>query len=270
MIGFAPPGLRLFFTAIIEILLIYFVLYGVLWFLRGTRGAGIFRGLIFFISTLLLVVLFGVDRLQLHRIRQILDPSVLVIFMVPVMILFQPEFRRVLIRLGEAPLFRWLFKSEPIMLSEITEAAEELAKQKFGGLIAIEGEVGLGTYIEGGVRLNADISSELLVNIFWPGAPLHDGAVVIRDDRIVAAGCLFPLSENPAIGRHLGTRHRAAIGLTEESDAVAIVVSEETQEISIAYRGHLQKNLDREGMKRAFAEITAEARSDLVGAAKAP
>lgn len=262
-----PFDIRAVVAAVFEIFLIFLAIYTVLWFLQGTRGLGVFRGLILIVSGLLLLFLFVVDKLGLYRLEQILHPSVLVIFLVPVMILFQPEFRRVLIRLGEAPLFRWFFKTEPVMISEIIEAVEELSKQKFGGLIALEGEVGLGTYLEGGVRLDAEVSSELLVNIFWPGAPLHDGAAIIRGNRIAAAGCLFPLTENPSIARHLGTRHRAAIGVTEESDAVAVVVSEETQEISVAYRGKLVKNLDRAGLARVFAEISTESRAQAAGGA---
>ncbi|HRU05764.1 MAG TPA: diadenylate cyclase CdaA [Candidatus Brocadiia bacterium] len=246
--------------AVIEIAIIALVVYAVLQFLQGTRGAGVLRGLVFTVAISILTVLFVVDRLALDRLRLIMDPSVLIAFLLPIMVLFQPEFRRVLVRLGEAPMFRWLFKTEPVLAASVIRAAEELSKHKFGALIAIEGEVGLGTYVEGGVRLDAEVTTELLVAIFWPGAPLHDGAVVIRGNRIAAAGCLFPLTENPSVSRNLGTRHRAAIGVTEESDAVALVVSEETREVSIAYRGRLIKNLDRAGMERVFSEIAAESR----------
>ena len=250
---------KLFMIAAVEILIIYLVIYGTLRFLQGTRGAGVLRGLVFFVVLAILFVLVCVKTLKLSRIEYLLGPAILGV-LIPVIVLFQPEFRRVLVRLGEAPLFRWFFKTDSPMMQEVIRAAQELAGQKFGALIAIEGEVGLGTYVEGGVRVDAEIKSELLVNIFWPGAPLHDGAVVIRGNRITAAGCLFPLTENPGVSRNLGTRHRAAIGVTEESDALAVVVSEETQEVSIAYRGRLMKNLDAAGMERVFKEVAAESR----------
>ena len=177
-------------TALIEIAIIYVAIYATLRFLQGTRGAGILRGLIFFIVFALLLMLFFVDLLGLFRLKAILTPTILAVFLFPLMILFQPEFRRVLIRLGENPLFRWLFKAESSVVEQVIRAVEELSRQKFGALIAIEGEVGLGAYVEGGVRLDAEVSRELLVNIFWPGAPLHDGAAVIRGSRIAAAECV--------------------------------------------------------------------------------
>ena len=255
----AAVSLQFVVAAILEIFIIYLVIYGTLRFLQGTHGAGILRGLVFFVILAILFMLVGVKMLSLYRIESLLGFPVLGV-LIAILVLFQPEFRRVLTRFGEAPLFRWFFKATSPMMEEIVRAALELSKQKFGGLIVIEGEVGLGAFIEGGVRINAEVKSDLLVNIFWPGAPLHDGGVVVRGDRVAAAGCLFPLTENPEVGRNVGTRHRAAIGVTEISDAVAVIVSEETQEVSVAYRGRLMKNLDRAKLQRAFAEIAAESR----------
>jgi len=251
------PRLDIVIPAILEIAVISVALYGLLRFLQGTRGAGILRGLVFFLVTVLITTLFLARYLRLPRLAFLLR-SDLVLFLVPLLILFQPEFRRVLVRVGEVPLLSWFFKADAPVTSEIIRAAVRLSRDKIGAIIAIEREIGLGAYIEGGVRLDAQVTSDLLVNIFWPGAPLHDGAVVVRGDRVAAAGCLFPLTENPGVAKALGTRHRAAIGVTEESDAVAIVVSEETQRISVAYNGQLRTDLDRAALQNFFDEIAAE------------
>ncbi|MGD2174537.1 MAG: DNA integrity scanning protein DisA nucleotide-binding domain protein, partial [Candidatus Brocadiaceae bacterium] len=133
-----------------------------------------------------------------------------------------------------------------------------LSRDRVGGLIAIEREVGLRGYVEGGVRLDAELSADLIKTIFWPGTPLHDGAIVVRQQRIAAAGCLFPLTDNPQFSRELGTRHRAGIGITEESDAAAVIVSEETGRVSLAVGGTLQRNLDEKSLRRALEELAAE------------
>ncbi len=127
-----------------------------------------------------------------------------------------------------------------------------------GALIAIERQVGLGSYVERGVRLDSEVSAELIKSIFWPGAPLHDGAIVIREQRIVAAGCLFPLTDNPDFSTELGTRHRAGIGVTEESDAAAIIVSEQTGRVSLAFRGQIQTDLDEKSLRQSLEEIAAQ------------
>ena len=243
--------------AVLEIFLIFLVLYALLRFLQGTRGAGILRGLMFFIVIALVVMPVLVDWWKMYRLRFLLDTRLL-IALVPILILFQPEFRRVLVRVGETPLLGWFFKADAPVVNEIARATHTLSRMKVGALIAIEREVGLGAFIEGGVRLDAEVTSDLLVNVFWPGAPLHDGAVIVRGNRVAAAGCLFPLTENPAVAKSYGTRHRAAIGVTEESDAIAIVVSEETQKIAVAYRGDLTADLDRAGLTRLLNEIAAE------------
>lgn len=241
----------------VEILILFVVTYLLLRFLQGTRGAGIIRGLAFFMvfaATLLLVL---VGWLELYRLRFLASEGFAWV-LVAMLVLFQPEFRRVLIRLGEYPLMRWFFRADSSVMDEVVNAAVRLSKLKVGALIALQREVGLGSFTEGGKRLNAEVSSDLMVTIFWPGTPLHDGAVVIANDRLIAAGCLFPLTENIEGVGPLGTRHRAALGVTEESDAIAVVVSEETGTISAAYRGKLTRDMDRKGLLRLLEEAAAE------------
>ena len=244
--------------AAIEILLLFGVLYAILRFLQGTRGAGMLRGLLFFIIMALVVVLFFVDKLRLYRIEYILGQDLLT-FLLLIVVLFQPEIRRFLLRLGEAPMLRWFFRSEAPVVGEVVTAAFALSSRKVGALITIERDLGLGEYIERGTPLNAVVTSDLLVTIFWPGSPLHDGAVVIRGSRVAAAGCLFPLTDQPGIAGTLGTRHRAAIGITERSDAFSVVVSEETQQVSVAYRGQLRMGLDRDQLRQILEETLIEA-----------
>jgi diadenylate cyclase len=141
------------------------------------------------------------------------------------------------------------------VISEVVRAAVELSKRRVGALVAIQREVGLGVYIEHGVRLDAEISAETLWTIFTSTGPLHDGAVILRQGRIAAAGCLFPLTENPDLSRTLGTRHRAAIGVTEDSDAVAVVVSEETGRISLGLEGELREGLTPEELRAQLLEL---------------
>ncbi len=254
----AIQGWEIVAPAIIEILIIFAGFYLLLRFLQGTRGFGILRGLIFFMILILVIMLFSVREFKLARIQYLVGQQRLLPFLVLILVLFQPEFRRVLIRLGEASFLQWFFRSEPLVISEIVKAADRLARAKIGGLIAIEQEVGLGAIIEGGVRLDARVNSDLIVNVFHPNTPLHDGAIVVRGNRIAAAGCLFPLTESPDLGRALGTRHRAAIGITEESDAIAIVISEERGEISLAYRAALSRNLDKDQLARSLNELLSE------------
>jgi len=252
------PPWHSIWPALIEIALLFGVVYAILRFLEGTRGAGVLRGLVFFIVVALMLILVFVDMFQMHRIRYLLGQDLLM-FLLLIVMLFQPEIRRFLLRLGEAPMIRRLFRSEAPVVPAVVEAAFTLAHRKLGGLIAIEREVGLGEYVERGTPLNGVVTSDLLVTIFWPGSPLHDGAVIIRGGRIAAAGCLFPLTDQLAVAKALGTRHRAAIGITERSDAVAVVVSEETREVSVAYRGQLRRGLEREQLRRVLEETLIEA-----------
>lgn len=244
--------------AFIEIFLIFMVLYLVLRFLQGTRGASVFRGLVFFLIMTLVVLLFFVKKWQLYRIEFLMNPQKVLVLLLPILVVFQPEIRRILLRLGEAPLLTKIFRPEAPLVPEIVDAVYKMADRKLGALITIEHDVGLGAFVDAGTRLNARVTSQLLVTIFWPGSPLHDGAVVIRGNRVAAAGCFFPLTEQPGIGRTLGTRHRAAIGVTEESDALSIVVSEETQRVSVAHRGQLRTGLKPDQLRQILEETLME------------
>jgi diadenylate cyclase len=243
--------------SLIEIAMLYFVVYAIMRFLQGTRGAGVLRGLVFWLIMTWLIIIFFVRTLHLYRIEYLMGREVLTVLLF-LAVLFQPEIRRLLLRLGEAPMLRWMFRGEASVVPEIVDAAFTLSERRIGALIIIEREVGLGALMEGGTLLDAELTSGLLVTIFWPGSPLHDGAVIIRGNRVAAAGCLLPLTEQPGIAKTLGTRHRAAIGVSEESDALSIVVSEETQAISLAHRGQLRMGLDREKLRAILEEHLIE------------
>ena len=240
-----------------EIFLIFMVVYVVLRIMQGTRGTSILRGLAFIIVLISVGVLFFVRKLQLYTINWLITEFVPV-FIIPIIILFQPEFRRALLRLGQNPVFRVFLKPEYKVTNEIIKAVVTLSKNKTGALIAIEREVGLNNFMETGTKLNADVSSELICTIFWSGSPLHDGAVIIQEQKIIAAGCLFPLTENMEMSKSLGTRHRAGIGLTEETDAIVIIVSEETGTISTGFKGTLNRNIDEKGLKKILDELSTE------------
>jgi len=234
--------------AAVEILLLAAVFYFALRFLRGSRGAGILKGLGVVVVMGFLVVLFLARFLHLRVLAELTTGAV-ALFSFALLVIFQPELRRALVRLGQSPLFGLFSRSHKELTEQLIDAVSTLSREKIGALIAIEREVGLRSYAEGGVRLDAEVSSPLLVTIFHPGTPLHDGAVIIQGDRIVAAGCLFPLTENVDVGSGLGTRHRAGIGVTEDSDAIAIIVSEETGGISVALKGQITRDLDPDGLR---------------------
>jgi len=238
----------------IEILVLTLMIYAVLRFLRGSRGAGILKGLGVVVVVGLIGVLFLARFLELNVIGAIASEGV-AIFSFALLVIFQPEVRRALVRLGQSPLFGFFARSHKEVTNHLIDAVATMSREKIGALIAIEREVGLRSYAEGGVRLDAEVSSSLLVSIFFPKTPLHDGAVIIQSDRVVAAGCLFPLTENVDVGSGLGTRHRAAIGVTEDSDALAIVVSEETGDVSIALKGQMTRDLDPEGLRMILRSL---------------
>jgi diadenylate cyclase len=219
-------------TAIIDILIVAFLVYQGLMVVRGTRAGHILLGI------LMMVLLYGVAVwMGLEALRSLLS------FIVPylglaIIVLFQSEIRRTLARLGRKSWLSAGFRA-PESIHEIVLATEQLADQKTGALIVLERDIGLRTFVESGVRLEARISRDLLLSIFQPGLPLHDGAVIVQKDRIAAAACFLPLTTNPALSSNLGTRHRAAIGITEETDCLAIVVSEETGHVSVASFGEI-------------------------------
>lgn len=240
-----------------EIFVIFVLLYTILRIMQGTRGAGILRGLAFTLVIISIVIMFFIKKLELNTVNWLIT-EFLPVFIIPIIILFQPEFRRALIKLGHSPFFRMFVKSEIQVTKEIVKAVTTLSKNKIGGLITIEREDGLDHYIEGGTKINSNISSDLINTIFWPGTPLHDGAVIVQELRIAAAGCLFPLTENDNISKTCGTRHRAGIGITEETDAISIIVSEETGSVSISVGGNLKEGITQDELRRVLEEATPE------------
>jgi diadenylate cyclase len=225
--------------SIVEIIILWMVIYRIFLFLKGTKAVYLLRGIIVLVISLLTFQLLGLPVLT--RILTYL----FAFFLVLVAIIFQPELREGLIRLGRRHIFHMEPQIEEMeqVLREITSSVGVLSRKKIGGLIAIKREMGLRKYTESGVVLDADITSELIQNLFYPSAPLHDGGVIIEGTRVIAAACLFPLSDSPNIERTLGMRHRAAVGLSEATDSIIIVVSEETGIISLAIEGQLTRRL---------------------------
>jgi diadenylate cyclase len=245
-------------VAVAEILLLFLVLYAVLRALRGSRGAAVLRGVLFLIGLSIGIVFLAASLLKLERITWVFE-KLSALFMVALVIIFQPELRRGLLRLGLSPVFHRLVRTSSPAIEEIVEAVRVMAQQKVGALIAIQRDVPLTPYIEAGTMLNAEITSELLRTVFTKDTALHDGALVIQGSRAAAAGCLLPLTENPELSKSLGTRHRAALGLSEESDAVTVVVSEETGRVSLCVDGKLLPALSSEELRRHLAQLCLEA-----------
>jgi diadenylate cyclase len=241
--GFLFPSL----VDIIQIIIVAVVLYYVLRLLARTRAIQMLLGLL-----LLAGVYFVASFVNFELIQFILG----VLFQygaIAALIVFQPELRSALSRLGQNRMIRMFNRLEGReVMEELLEAIERLARAKIGAIIAIQRDVGLEEYAETGTRIQARVGADLLVSIFAPYAPLHDGAVLVQGDTIIAAGVILPLTQFPVTDRSLGTRHRAAIGLSEETDALVIVVSEETSQVSIAQRGRLEKNAGLERVRLAL------------------
>ena len=244
-------------NVLLEWFLIGAVVYLCVRFLRGTRGSRVFVGVAFvFVAATLLVKLVA-EQLGLERIKILYPHLVMGMFLVT-LIVFQPELRRGLMRLGEARWLRGWTSDVDRLIEEMCRAAAFLSKNKIGALVAIERDVPLGQVAGAGVRLEAELSAELLMTIFWPGSALHDLGVVVQAGRASAAGCQFPLVESEELENTFGSRHRAAVGLSQESDAVIVVVSEETGIISIAERGRLLRPLTVESLHRTLVEMLSE------------
>lgn len=237
-----------------ELILIGSVVYVILRFLRGTRGARVLQGVAVLLVASILIVQVLANQFDWPRIK-ILYQYLLVAMLVTVLVVFQPELRRGLMRLGETSWFmRRLLNVRHETVEAIVRAAEDLSKRKVGALIAVERDVGLAGIIETGIRIDGLVSADLLRSIFWPGSPLHDMGVVIQENRVAAAGCQFPLAESDEVDRSLGSRHRAAIGLSHESDALVVVVSEETGAISLAINGQLRRFLTPAELREVLSE----------------
>jgi uncharacterized protein (TIGR00159 family) len=233
---------------LIEIGILWFVYYGILIFARGTRGVYVLRGI-----TLITLFFIITKQLGFERINWILT-KIFALSVLAFLIIFQQEIRRGLANIGQRRWSRFFLKESEI-IKEITTACFLLSKRKIGALIAIERETRLENYIESGIDIDAKVNSELLMTIFMPNTPLHDGGIVIAGERIAASGCLFPLTQNPKVSTMLGTRHRAALGLSEETDAIVVIVSEETGGVSVAIGGRLTHDLDRESLERVLSNL---------------
>jgi len=239
----------------LEIALVAVVVYLAYRSLRGTRGARVVRGFIFVLVTSLVVVRVLSTYLHMDRLDFLYSKLVPAMILLAV-ILFQPELRRSLMRIGQNRLFRLFLKEgATAFVDRIVRSASTLSRNKIGAIIAVERETPLATHVESGVPLDAELTSELLTTIFWPGSPLHDMGVVIRAGRLAAAGCEFPLARESELDPQFGTRHRAAIGLTEETDAVVIIVSEETGNISLAEGGDLKTALTPDELRDRLTEL---------------
>lgn len=237
-------------ATVFDIVIVAYVFYRLLLLIRGTRAVRMAVGLIvlFFFN-------IGARQLGLRTVDFLLS-NVFTYIVFAIIVLFQSEIRRALSNLGRTPFFRALQRraaEEPF--EDVVTAATAMASDRRGAIVVIERQVGLRNYIEGGIELDAAVSYDLLVSIFHPDSPLHDGAVIIQDGRLAAAACFLPLTLNPRLSRDLGSRHRAAIGITEETDAVAVVVSEETGTISLVVDGRITRRVDAAALRRKLREL---------------
>ena len=224
---------------ILDIVIVAFLFYRLFLLVKGTRATQMFIGLF-----LLIIVSFIARWLNLNALNWIIS-SLKTVWVIAFVILFQPELRKALTQLGQNKILGFFIKvEESSIVSEIVKACHQLTQKGLGALIVLERDVGLRNYIETGTPLDARVTSELLVTIFTPPSPLHDGAAIVEKNRVIAAGCILPLSQNPRLSKSLGTRHRAGLGLSEETDAIVIIVSEETGTISLAISGKLRRKLD--------------------------
>ena len=245
------------FRVVLDILVVTIIIYWLLWVAQGTRALQLIRGMV---TLFVLLYLLG-WVLELNTLNWILE-RIWPALIVAIPVIFQPELRRAFEQLGHTGT--WLKNpfaaqaddaSQELAIDEVVRAAAQLSRLRYGALMVIERETGLTDYASKGVSLDAEISRQLLINIFFPNSPLHDAAVLIRGPRIVAASVVLPLTDNISASSQLGTRHRAGIGITEESDALAVVVSEETGQMSVAHSGRLIRNLDPDRLRRVLSTL---------------
>jgi diadenylate cyclase len=241
-------------VAFLDIALTALLIYGLLSLIRGTRAVRLVIGV-----TVLYAVYVAAQILGLQLVSQILQAGA-VVGLIALVVVFQPELRRGLERIGRVGSLGWLVapgthRAFERVARAVSQAATGLSEQKIGALIVIERETGLQDTAESGVKIDAELSLELLETIFTPRSPLHDGAVIVRHDRVASAGVVLPLSETGSYRERFGTRHRAALGITEQTDAVAVVVSEETGQISLVERGRIVRNLDESRLRRGLIEL---------------
>lgn len=241
--------------SMLDIALVWLLVYTALKLLRGTRGIQLLKGVLFIFILRFMFNLIGFKTMS-YIIDQIVTWGVLAII-----IIFQPEIRRTLERIGRFEFSTFFSnkssndnKSKDKVISDLVDATRHMARRRIGALIVLENSTGLDEYIESGIKLNSEISSELLINLFMPNSPLHDGAVIMSESNIKAASCFLPLSDSKNISSKFGTRHRAAIGLSEITDALTIIVSEETGHISLSMNGRLLTELDNEKLVRLLTK----------------
>ena len=234
----------------VDIVLVYYIIYRLLLIIRGTRAFQMLVGI-----GLIILVLIASQAFEFHTLDWLIH-GVWSQIVLAVVVLFQPEIRRALAQVGERHLLRPLSPvEESKFIEETVKAAVSMANKRIGALIVLERDTDLSTIVEMGTELDAKVTKEILVSIFLPYSPIHDGAAIIRSGRIIAAGCFLPLTLSSNISKALGTRHRAAVGLTEESDAVVVVVSEETGEISVVTGGAIVHNADASALRKTLSDI---------------
>jgi len=240
------------FVRLLDILVVWFVIYELIILLQGTKAVQLFRGIVVIAIVKILSVFIGLDTVS-WIMDQIINWGVIAL-----VIIFQPEIRRGLEHLGRGSIFvrgKRQNEDEERMINELDKAIQYMAKRRIGALMSIKMDTGLEDYIETGIALDADITGELLINIFIPNTPLHDGAVIIQDNQIKVAAAYLPLSESNLIPKELGTRHRVAVGISEVTDALTIVISEETGEVSITKDNELMRGMTRENYLRYFRQV---------------
>ena len=242
---FADFELWKYLASIVDIVLVWYVIYKLINVIRGTKAVQLLKGIL-----VILLVRVVSEFLGFQTLSWMMEQAITYGFLA-IIIIFQPELRRALEQLGRGKFFSRSSNpddEDPEKTVEaIIKATDYMAKRRIGALISIERETGMGDYIETGIQLNSNISSELLINIFIPNTPLHDGAVIIQKNNVAAAACYLPLSESPFISKELGTRHRAALGISEVTDSVTVIVSEETGHISLTKNGELHRAIKYRG-----------------------
>jgi diadenylate cyclase len=237
-----------------DILVVSFLIYQVLLLIRGTRAVQMALG-----GAVLVGLFYGSRWGHLETVNWLIRNFIGYMVFAGI-VLFQSDIRRALAHLGRAPFFRYFAKAESAeeSIEELVVASTMLSSRRIGAIIALERQIGLRNYIEGGIPLDAVLTYDLLVSIFQPSAPLHDGAVIVQEDKVAAAACFLPLTVNPKLSKELGSRHRAAIGLTEENDAIAIVISEETGSISIVADGQIERGLDADSLRAQLRALVLQ------------
>jgi len=245
-------------VVVLELFLIGLVVYWAVDFLEGTRGERLFRGVLFVLAAGVLILDLVGERFGFIRLQHLYKGFLIVVLIITVAA-FQPEIRRILIRIGQARFLSGSSHQLSRTIEEIITAVQQMSLSRTGAIIVVQQQVGLGEFIETGVNIDSKVTAELLKTIFYPGTPLHDMAVIIKSDRIIASRVQLPLAEAGTVdGVELGSRHRAALGLTSSSDATVIVVSEETGIISLAVNGHLQRNISEAQLRTQLTGAITE------------